>query len=66
MNSLAYVKRINYLLEKIKKGSLHSPYQMTSQFNCSERTIRNMINELRNEGYNIRYSRKEKKYLLKN
>jgi biotin operon repressor len=63
MNSLAYVKRINYLLEKIKKGSLH---QMTSQFNCSERTIRNMINELRNEGYNIRYSRKEKKYLLKN
>jgi len=64
MDYLTYAKRLRYTLELIKKGTLHSPNQLARKFDCSEKTVRRMINELRSEGYNIKYSRKYIKYIL--
>jgi predicted DNA-binding transcriptional regulator YafY len=64
MNYLTYSKRMAYLLEIIDKGRLSSPNDLVDQFNCTEKTIRNMIASLREQGYPIRYSKKELKYVL--
>ncbi|MCD6090354.1 MAG: HTH domain-containing protein [Bacteroidales bacterium] len=65
MNFITYQKRLSYLLGLIEKESVHSPKQMARQFSCNEKTVRGMINKLREQGYEIAYSRKVKKYLLK-
>jgi len=65
MNFIVYQERLNYLLNLVEKGSVHSPKQITTIFFCSDKTARNMINTLRQQGHVIVYCRKEKKYLLK-
>ena len=65
MNYIDYQARLNYLLELAEKGNLHSPNQITTIFFCSDKTARNMINTLRQQGHEIEYCRNEKKYLLK-
>ena len=65
MNYFAYQEHLTYLLKLIKKGKVNSPEQMAKEFSCNEKTVRGMINLLRKQGYEIVYSRKEKKYLLK-
>jgi len=64
MNYIDYTKRLDYILELIRKDSLCSPHELASKFNCSEKTIRNMINVLRQKGHNIKYSKKSKKYFV--
>jgi hypothetical protein len=46
MNFIAYQERLNYLLDLVEKGAAHSPKQMTKQFSCNEKTVRDMINVL--------------------
>ncbi|WP_350205781.1 HTH domain-containing protein [Ekhidna sp.] len=65
MDYNTYSERLSYILEMIKKGQLESPSQLIEQFNCTEKTIRNMINSLRKSGYEIEYSRVEMRYYLK-
>lgn len=49
-----------------KIGKLtHSPKQIARQFSCNEKTVRSMINVLREQGNEIDYCRKTKKYTLK-
>jgi biotin operon repressor len=64
MNYVVYTERMNYLLELIKKGRVQSPLEVACIFSCNEKTIRNMIKRLRDSGYIIVYSKKEKKYLF--
>ncbi len=64
MNYLTYYKRLEYLLELIEKGKLSSPHDLTERFECTERTIRKMICDLRNDGHQIKYSRKCFKYFI--
>lgn len=64
MNYRIYSDRLTYIKELIEKEQLSSPSQLAEKFECSERTIRNMINELRDEGLEIKYSRKKMKYFL--
>lgn len=66
MNYLTYTERLNYLLEMIEKGQLLSLKQASDKFDCSERTIRRMINGLREQGHQIKYSRKNMIYLIEN
>lgn len=63
MDYRTYTSRVKYLHEMIKKGSLSSPSAVADKFNCSERTIRRMVNHLRSEGLDIRYCKKRKKYI---
>lgn len=64
MDYFTYYQRMGYLLELIRKERLHSPHELTTRFGCSERTIRKMINDLRRDGYVIRYSRRRSRYLM--
>lgn len=64
MNYLKYFKRLQFIKDAIEKGSLYSPKFLARKFSCSEKTIRNMINRLKEEGLPIKYSKKEKKYFL--
>ena len=63
MDYITYAERLDYLLELINKGQAYSPKEIALKFSCTEKTIRNMINRLRENGEKISYCRKEKKYL---
>jgi biotin operon repressor len=65
MNYLTYSQRLTYMLELIEKGALNSPVDLSEKFNCSEKTVRNMINTLRLMGHDINYSKKWKIYFIK-
>jgi len=66
MNYVSYSERLDYLLELIEKGAICTPIQIAEKFNCCDKTARNMINALREKGYQIDYCRCSKKYFLKN
>jgi biotin operon repressor len=66
MDYLSYYKRLQYLKSLIEKGNIHSPKDLIEKFNCSEKTIRNMINRLREDGTKIIYCKKAKKYIIEN
>lgn len=54
----------SHLLYLIEQKRLTSLEKVAKDFECSERTIKRMLNSLREEGYNILYCRKSNKYLL--
>ncbi|MEM0942151.1 MAG: HTH domain-containing protein [Bacteroidota bacterium] len=66
MDYLTYSKRLDYLTEIIEKGHLQSPKELEEKFDCSEKTVRRMINSLRKRGVNVEYCRKLKKYKIGN
>jgi len=53
-----------YLLDLIKKGRCFSLEQTANLFECSKRTVKRMIAELREEDYNIKYSRTNMKSVI--
>ena len=57
--------KMNYLLDLIQRGRLHSLEQTAVHFCCSKRTIERMISDLRGEGYAIHYCRVKRRYILK-
>jgi len=65
MDYLTYTEKIDYLLEMIEKGRLTSLQQATEIFNCSQSTIKRMLNLLRGKGHLIYYCRTIKKFVLK-
>ncbi len=65
MNSFkSHKQNLQLILEMLDKGRLISRRQVARQFGCSEDSITNLINELREEGYSIHYSRSLQKYIL--
>ncbi len=54
----------NHLLYLIEQERLCSLETVATNYNCSIRTIKRMLNSLREEGYDIQYCRKCYKYLL--
>lgn len=66
MDYITYSERLDYLLDLIKNEKLNSPKEIADKFDCNEKTIRNMINCLREKGYEIDYSKCKKKYYIKN
>lgn len=66
MDFLSYSERLDYLLEMINKGNVYSPKQIAQKFDCCEKTVRNMINVLRQKGYPIKYDRQTLKYFIEN
>jgi predicted DNA-binding transcriptional regulator YafY len=65
MNYITYTEKLSYLHEMIEKGQLLSLKQVSEKFECSERTIQRMIHTLREQGYQIIYSKSDKKYFMK-
>lgn len=65
MDYIRYSQRLKYLLELVDKGQVQSPQMVAERFYCSERTVRNMINRLRELGHDIHYSRNANRYVIK-
>lgn len=66
MNFIERKEKLDYLLEMIEKEQCFSISQLAEKFECSERTIRRMINELRYFGHEIEYSKSHRKFFKKN
>lgn len=54
----------SHLLYLIEHKRLSSLEKVANDYECSKRTIKRMLNSLREEGYHIIYCRKSNKYLL--
>jgi len=65
MDYRSYEKRLDYILEMIEKDRFRSIEDVSSRFSCSTRTVKRMLNHLREIGHDIQYDRLQKKYFLK-
>lgn len=65
MDYRSYEKRLDYILELITKGRFRSIETAAARFSCSTRTVKRMLNHLRDRGHDIQYDRLEKKYFIK-
>jgi biotin operon repressor len=54
-----------HLLYLIEYKRLHSLEKVASDYECSVRTVKRMLTNLREEGYNINYCRKNNNYFIK-
>jgi DeoR/GlpR family transcriptional regulator of sugar metabolism len=65
MDYRSYEKRLDYILELIMKNRFRSLEATSLRFGCSTRTIKRMLNHLRDRGHDISYDRQQNKYILK-
>jgi predicted DNA-binding transcriptional regulator YafY len=65
MDYRSYEIRLAYILELIEKGRFGSLESAARRFSISTRTVKRMLNHLREQGHDIRFDRKQKKYFLK-
>jgi len=64
VNYRTYEKRLGYILELIEKKRFISVDAAAKRFDCSTRTVKRMLNHLREKGYGIVYDRKRKIYFI--
>lgn len=64
MDYRTYDQRLRYIIELIEKSRFVSLQSVARRFGCSTRTIKRMLNLLREKGHDIRYDRKAKKYFI--
>ena len=57
-------KKLEYLLYLISKGRMLSIRQIAEKYGCSNRTVKRMISDLKEEGYKISYSKSLKKFII--
>ena len=65
MDYRSYEKRLEYILELLSKNRFRSLEVTAKRFDCSTRTIKRMLNHLRDQGHDIHYDRLQKKYFIK-
>jgi predicted DNA-binding transcriptional regulator YafY len=65
MDYRSYEKRLAYVLELIEKNRFRSLEAVAKRFGVSTRTVKRMLNHLRDQGHDLRYDRRHKKYFLK-
>lgn len=65
MDYRSYEKRLDYILELIEKNRFRSLEDVANKFSVSTRTVKRMLNHLREKGHNIQYDRLQKKYFIK-
>lgn len=67
MNSYrSHGQELKIVLEMLEKKRFISRQHAARYFGCSEDTITNWINQLREQGYVIYYSRSLQRYVIKN
>lgn len=65
MDYRSYEKRLEYILELIGKNRFRSVENAAIKFSCSTRTVKRMLNHLRDQGHDIQFDRLQKKYFIK-
>ena len=63
MRFLERKKKMDYLLESIEKGRVLSLENVAEKFECSTRTVKRLLSDLREDGHFIRYDKKIKKFM---
>ncbi|GCD78996.1 hypothetical protein JCM30197_02430 [Schleiferia thermophila] len=63
-NFLTYQERLDYLLLLVTQGNTGSPASLANRFGVFKRTIKRVIDVLRQKGYHISYSRKLESYQI--
>jgi len=48
-------QKMEYLLELVEKGRCFSCKEISRKFNCSTRTVKRLLADLREDGHEIRY-----------
>jgi len=61
MDYRSYEKRLDYIIELINKNRFRTVEDAATRFSCSTRTVKRMLNHLRDRGHDIRYDRLQKK-----
>lgn len=64
MDYRSYEIRLAYILELIEKGRFGTIESAAKRFSISTRTVKRMLNHLREQGHDIRYDRRQNKYLI--
>lgn len=64
MNYITYIQKLNYLLFLAEKRKTGTPQEIAIRFDVSERTVRRMIDNLREQGHDIRYCRTARSYIV--
>jgi|CryBogDrversion2_7_1035282.scaffolds.fasta_scaffold63456_2 predicted DNA-binding transcriptional regulator YafY len=65
MDYRSYQIRLNYVLELIEKNRFISVESAAKRFSVSTRTVKRMLDHLRDQGHDVQYDRKKKKYFIK-
>jgi predicted DNA-binding transcriptional regulator YafY len=65
MDYRSYQIRLNYVLELIEKNRFISVESAAQRFSISTRTVKRMLDHLRDQGHDVQYDRKKKKYFIK-
>jgi predicted DNA-binding transcriptional regulator YafY len=65
MDYRSYQTRLNYVLELIEKNRFISVESAAKRFSVSTRTVKRMLDHLRDQGHDVQYDRKKKKYFIK-
>jgi predicted DNA-binding transcriptional regulator YafY len=60
-----YERKLNALRTLVEKASTGSPKELAELFNVSERTIRRMVQNLKQSDLDIEFCRKRNSYILK-
>ncbi|MCF8460749.1 MAG: DeoR family transcriptional regulator [Flavobacteriales bacterium] len=55
-------RQLEYLLEMVEEGRCISTQQVAEKFDCSKRTAKRMLDELRDDGNEIVYCKQTKKF----
>lgn len=66
MDFRTYEIRLAYILELVEKKRFRSISDVAHRFGCSNRTVKRMLNHLREQGHAIEYDRLQKKFVIKN
>jgi predicted DNA-binding transcriptional regulator YafY len=61
---ITYQQRLEALLQLIRQKRTGSAKKLSAKFNVSERTIKRMIDNLRCQGYKIKFSRNNNSYII--
>jgi len=65
MNARTYMQRLAYLEECIRKGRIHGIETIRRQFDCCDKTARNLVAELKAAGIDVHYSRALRKFFIR-
>lgn len=64
MNYFDYSEKLNTIYYLTKTCATGTPKELACRLNVSEKTVRRMINQLRNQGFLIKYCRIKLTYTL--
>jgi predicted DNA-binding transcriptional regulator YafY len=65
MDYRSYEIRLAYILELIEKGRFGTLEAAARRFSISTRTLKRMLDHLREQGHDVQFDRKTKRYFIK-